>query len=1409
MDNSRRKWMILVIVDILVCTAILLGISYIQSSKIITGRMEEEAQIKAESYAQEMSGWITGYARVLNHLASEMSQEHVIDQSEGGIHAFLNDNLLNINTQDEISDLYYTTPDNHMITAGEYIDDGSVDYVHDREWYVNAAAGTDICYSRPYKDSLVDHVVITLSRSVRESGNLRGVLCADIYLDTIIDKVNEAEVDEDSYAFLVDSVYDMVVHPDPEFKFDDEPKSMLAAKSVDYSILKTHIEHEKDDVHYIDDYDGVERAFALVRIPEMDWFVGIATSKSVMMKDIRSIMYVFIIAGMATLLIGSIIFIVFTSRVFKSRNVSGREALRKFGLRNILISLAAVLFFIALIIVYVSMLYNSSKEEIKLRGELHSIESSNLLEKYISQSTTIAKQTQYELDYLIDSGCSEQEIHDYLVDNTKSIQNSVDENYTGLYAYINGKYFDGADWVPDAGWVATERPWYKKAIEADGKVALVEPYIDAQTGMMTMTAAVAMNDRKNVCAIDVAFEMMKAVTGNTGDAGGKIEIILDSKGSVIAHTDYDEIGKNYREEDGTLGAAVADKLFSTNEQCFELEYNNVDYVVYNVKMNEEWYSLTLIDSRESYRPLSYLVIVTVFVIVLTVAILLLIFINISSKSLAMERMNVQLSATSDIYVTAHDIDMVHDTFTNLHTSERLLNLISEESDSAREALYNVTAFTTMSDTRDAILEFVDLDTIDERMEGRNTIAMEFHAKDGRWLRGRFIVSERKPDGNIAHVLWLVESVDEEKKRRDELRDMSARAIAESEAKSSFLSNMSHEIRTPITAVLGMNEMVLRECEDQNIINYAESIETAGRTLLGLVNDILDFSKIEAGKMEIIPVEYDVASVLNDLVNMTQIRIEEKGLILNLDFNPKLPNLMFGDEVRVKQIITNILTNAVKYTERGSVTFGMTYVKDPIDQDSIIMIAEVRDTGIGIKKEDMDKLFSRFDRIEEERNRNIEGTGLGMTITKRLIDLMGGTMEVESEYGKGSMFRVSIKQKVVDWNPIGDYEEAYRKHVEERDRYQQIFTAPDAKVLIVDDTQMNLMVFKSLLKSTEVQIDTAKSGDEGLKLMKEKAYDVIFLDHMMPGKDGIQTLKELHESGEGPNMDVPVICLTANAISGAREMYIKAGFDNYLSKPIDSSRLEEMMVEYIPAEKVRYVMSEEKVPEKRENTAGQSDENIREDSGLTPTFMNKSNQQPDESSPLYRPHEGINIAGAIDGMGSEEAFRPILDIFYETIDETADEIEELYQDENWEDYTIQVHALKSSARIVGALDLGEEAFAMEMAGKNRDLDYIHENHEQLMEHYRHFKDVLSDIYEESADEPEEAEKETAGEVTIAGWYERIRAGAEEMDIDMLEAVFEEVREYSLPAEDAERMRELEHLAGTFDYDTITEILDTIG
>ena len=394
-------------------------------------------------------------------------------------------------------------------------------------------------------------------------------------------------------------------------------------------------------------------------------------------------------------------------------------------------------------------------------------------------------------------------------------------------------------------------------------------------------------------------------------------------------------------------------------------------------------------------------------------------------------------------------------------------------------------------------------------------------------------------------------------------EMAQTAKRANNAKSDFLSNMSHEIRTPMNAVLGMNEMIMRECDDPQIREYSANIENSGKMLLSIINDILDFSKIEAGKMDIIPVDYDLSTIINDIVNMNRPRAEAKNLKFEVKADENLPKYLNGDSIRIKQVITNLVNNAIKYTNEGSVTVE---IKGEISLTNTLgMYIGVKDTGKGIKEEDQNKLFKSFQRIDEKNNRNVEGTGLGLAITEGFVRLMGGQIGVKSEYGHGSLFYVTIPQKIVKEGKLGDYRVNNKKDT--TINYKESFKAKDAKVLIVDDTNVNIVVFKGLLKKTQISIDTASSGIEALDLCKDNKYDIIFLDHMMPEMDGMEVLKQLQLPVYDINSKTPKIALTANAVAGSKDMYIEAGFSDYLSKPMNPEQLEKMVIKYLPSDKL--------------------------------------------------------------------------------------------------------------------------------------------------------------------------------------------------------------------------------------------------
>lgn len=612
-----------------------------------------------------------------------------------------------------------------------------------------------------------------------------------------------------------------------------------------------------------------------------------------------------------------------------------------------------------------------------------------------------------------------------------------------------------------------------------------------------------------------------------------------------------------------------------------------------------------------------------------------------------------------------------------------------------------------------------------------------------------------------------------------------RALMSNELKGKFLANMSHEIRTPINAVLGMNAMILRESKDMKIKEYSLDIQNAGQNLLSIINDILDFSKIESGKMELIPVEYDFSSMIHDIVNMISMKAEAKELVLNVYVDEKLPSRLKGDDVRIRQILVNLLNNAVKYTEHGSVTLRIS--GETINEIANIKF-QVEDTGIGIKEEDIEKLFKEFERIEEERNRNIEGNGLGMSIAVQLLELMGSRLEVESIYGTGSKFSFEIKQEIINAEPIGNLEKRIREQATGYS-YSVAFTAPDAKILVVDDNSVNRKVFVNLLKETKVKIDEAAGGMECLEKIREKKYDIIFLDHMMPDMDGIETLHRMKEDTEHYCTETPVIALTANAIAGAREMYLSEGFDSFVSKPINPEKLEKLLMNKLPKDIVVYHK------EIVENT--QKTENIQED--VRPDL-------PDI--------DGIDWEYALLHIKDVEILKSTVKDYYQLLEADANELEEylkqIEEETEYEkyinairQYRIKVHAMKSSAAMIGAVSLSGIAKMLEYSARDEQRDVIIKVTPVFLEQWRSYKGLLKSFAEDDFTEKIAVDYEMLNE-----YLKLLENAIEDMDIDVADEVMEQIRKFAFSENITETVNKLGVAITNIDAEQVSECIEKI-
>ncbi len=846
------------------------------------------------------------------------------------------------------------------------------------------------------------------------------------------------------------------------------------------------------------------------------------------------------------------------------------------------------------------LFYNVSVKGALEDGQTMVYSTSVELENYLTVATSTLLVVSDSIEVMLKNGRSQEDIRNYIIDQTNYQKDQFRDDLTGFYSYINGEYMDGIGWVPPSGYDATKRDWYRYAVEANGDITIVPPYVDAQSHEIVITICKLLNDGKKdgdnngrkVVALDLIVNHIQDVTEEVSMGGKGYALVVDSDGLIIAHHDPNLNGMTTKE---LYGEDFMPAVISSSGSSTEAVMDEKEYTLFVEPVMEHWYIIIAISNNElledTYNQLAVNILVS-----LVIFLLISFFYYLGYK-------NEQLNAKK--------------------------------------------------------ME-------DMRAEG---LKQTFEAES--------------------------------------LKQKEAAAYEANKAKSRFLAQMSHEIRTPINAVLGMNEMILRVSDDKEILGYAENIDSAGNTLLALINSILDFSKIEDGKMDIIPVEFDTSAFIGNLVNSIALRADAKGLALKLEIDSELPKRLYGDDVRLTQVIMNLLTNAVKYTEKGSVT--LTMKKDISDSDKVRIYTSVSDTGIGIRSEDISKLCLSFERLDEIKNRTIEGTGLGMSIVTSLLGLMDSNINVESTYGHGSVFYFNIVLGVVDPTPIGDFDILAGKSKTLRSENDLIF-APEARILVVDDNSLNLMVAINLLSLCHIQADEATSGAEAIEKMSDSTYDIVFLDHMMPEMDGIDTLKELRRRSLIPP-DTKVVALTANAVIGSKEIYLSEGFDAYLSKPIVIKEMVDILKKYLPA---RAYGSIHKNPQ----------EDVMEFAPKNPPSNESADTDTDGYDMSLLASAGIDIGTGLMYCGNDN------DILFETLDDLIEEydsrqktLNEDFEKKDWMEYSILIHALKSNLKSVGATALADEAFALETASRNNDESYVTQNHQRVMDEYKKTIDAI--------------------------------------------------------------------------------------
>ncbi len=593
-----------------------------------------------------------------------------------------------------------------------------------------------------------------------------------------------------------------------------------------------------------------------------------------------------------------------------------------------------------------------------------------------------------------------------------------------------------------------------------------------------------------------------------------------------------------------------------------------------------------------------------------------------------------------------------------------------------------------------------------------------------------------------------------------------------QAERRFLANMSHEIRTPVSVICGMDEIILRECDDPEIVSYANEIKVASGLLLSTINDILDFSKIEAGKMELQITEYSLGRLIADIYHLMELKMQEKKLQFSVNVNPELPDRLYGDDVRLRQILINIVNNAYKYTNEGRVLISC---DGSIEGDIAVLHFAVEDTGTGIREEDIKRLFSEFKRIDELKNRNVEGSGLGMNIAMQLLVMMGSRLQVESVYGEGSNFHFTLKQRIADSKPVGEIQHALQ-NIGGEHQYREMFQAPDARILVVDDNEINRRVFVKLLERTRMQIEEAGSGEACLEMIQKAPYDVIFMDHMMPGMDGIETFRRIRQ-GDSVCRNVPVVILTANTTLEHREVYEKEGFDDYLSKPVESERLEYVILKLIDKSKVTYVMSD------------------------------ITDNEEEEDKPELPEIEGVFWEKALEKFRDRKTLLDMVRVFYRTLPGEAAAIVSLYKEidteEGLKNYRIRAHGLKSAAATIGAMRLSGMARSLEEAAVQNNLGQIRAIHPVLLREIEFITERLKVLF------PEEGKCPWEDHIDLKALLAKLCEAMQQDDIDGADAVVEELKKYSYEESLQALLEELFVMVANLEEKRVDEIVSQIN
>lgn len=967
----------------------------------------------------------------------------------------------------------------------------------------------------------------------------------------------------------------------------------------------------------------------------------------------------------------------------------------------------------------------------------------------LSDAIDILTVNYFTVQYMHESGYSMDEFRTYFTEQTDYLKNEESMQYLGIYGYIDGELMLSTAWEQPEGYRIEDRSWYQEMKQNGTELTITTPYLDMKTNRQVVSVGRMFQDGSNLIGVDVDLEDLSNLLKELDAGAGEIYIV-DQTGSIIAGENPAFMGKtldSIYHRTGAYENYVSDidkELASETEGTVSYKTDSAWISVKPILDN--WYVVAIVDKNEVSKLAAKNAIPSAVTLTVVLLVFFMLYMNLFVRvyrtgkkgraSIGVERYASGSVLQDDkrvkkvvfyVYIlfATYFIMMFYRfqkapmfvivtlatmlisflvTFIR-KTTVKIHGLCMSGCLFAIVAMYGLipgehNRLTDMFLAAAVVVSLYQKMELNIFMLISTIVYYLYMVLAGHYISqtGSFDVSETILDLLIILIgsLMLLVVIAWNKQLQVRLKQKAEEAETAANSKSAFLANISHEIRTPLNAILGMNELVLRESRQPHIKEYAMYIKNSGKSLLTIISDILDLSKIESGKVYLVNENYSLSSLVEDVERSIQKRIMEKGLELKIYVEPELHENLKGDEVRIKQIIMNLLTNAVKYTEKGEVRLYITGTVVDNKQDLTI---EVSDTGIGMRSEDMDKLFTNFERLDLKRNRSVEGTGLGLPITKNLLVAMGGDITVSSVYGEGSTFTATVGQEIVNEEQIGDYRKKYKEKLHHEVRYHESFHAEDARILVVDDNEVNLKIVVGLAKNTKLQIDTALSAAEGLKLIRQHSYQLLLIDHMMPEMDGIEMLQHVKTMDGGIYKDIPAVAITANALSGAKQTYLDAGFCGYLSKPIDPERFEQIIKDNLP---------QEYVTECGDGNGDTATEGQETDGTSDPK------QEEEWSIP------GIDIAKALSYIGgSRELYISLLQTYLDGSEERIRKLEECKNKEDIFNYDITIHGLKGISASIGADSMAVAAAGLEEACKDPQtaMTYIQMNHDQVVSRYR--------------------------------------------------------------------------------------------